>query len=58
MKTLRRFWGWLKEKITGRKYFISVDPARVDGDYSCVVTGYRDRKGIVYIETTQYTGEG
>ena len=49
MTWLRRFWRWLKDKVTGRRYYIGVDPSGPNGDFSAVVCAYRRRDGVVVI---------
>lgn len=46
---LRRLWWW----ILGRRYFRSVDLGG-GADFSCEVTGYKDRNGTVWIESVTH----
>ena len=43
---------WFREKVLGKKYYYSVDYGYVGGDKTCVVEGFKNRKGE--IKLTRY----
>jgi len=49
MNWWHRFLDWVFRMVTGRSWFVGVDHAQTDKDMSCMVVGFKDRKGVMHI---------
>ena len=44
-----RWFYWLLNKVRRRRWFVSVDPAKAEGEYNAYCRGYVDKDGNVHI---------
>jgi len=44
-----KWWNRFKYWVTGKRWFVGYDPGTKNGDYSTIMWGYVDRKGVFHI---------
>jgi hypothetical protein len=51
---MRTFWRWIRSLFRRRRYVVGIDYG-YDGDETCVVRGFVDRNGVLWITSETFT---